>query len=111
MKRPLRQSDGLYHIEGKTFKNLFGSREQVYNGTAYKTSGCLTKNKLHYNKRGRIVSLNKFKSAKSEMRLVKHGYCTVKGKFGWVKCDTEKKPRKICKTRKTCKTRRTCRNV
>ena len=79
MKRQCRQSDGLYHIEGKTFKKLFGSREQVHNGTAYKTNGLLTKVQLHYNKHGRIVSQKKFKSAESEMRLVKHGYCTEKG--------------------------------
>ena len=59
MKRPVRQNDGLFHLEGKTFKQLFGSREQVFNGTAYKTTGCLTKKNLHYNKRGRIVSLKK----------------------------------------------------
>ena len=49
MKRPVRKEDGLFHLEGKKFKQLFGSREQVFNGTAYKTAGCLTKNSLHFN--------------------------------------------------------------
>jgi hypothetical protein len=29
MKRPVRKEDGLFHLEGKKFKQLFGSREQV----------------------------------------------------------------------------------
>lgn len=110
MKRPVRQSDGLFHLEGKTFKQLFGSREQVFNGTAYKTTGCLTKKSLHFNKRGRIVSLSKFNSSKSEMRLEQHGYHTVKGKFGYVRNGTEKDKRKTRKTRKTrkCTTYEVC---
>lgn len=91
MKRPVRQNDGLFHLEGKTFKQLFGSREQVFNGTAYKTTGCLTKKNLHFNKRGRIVSLKKFNTSIAEKRLLQHGYSTQKGKFGYVKCDTQSK--------------------
>ena len=94
MKRPVRKEDGLFHLEGKKFKQLFGSREQVFNGTAYKTAGCLTKNSLHFNKRGRIVSLKKFNSSKKEMRLLKHGYGTRKGHFGFVKVATKTKTRK-----------------
>jgi hypothetical protein len=97
MKRPVRKEDGLFHLEGKQFKQLFGSREQVFNGTAYKTTGCLTKKSLHYNKRGRIVSLKKFKTSKKEMRLLKHGYGTRKGHFGFVKTDTQRKTQKIRK--------------
>ena len=34
MKRPVRNSeDGHYHLAGKKFKELFGSRQQVWNGT------------------------------------------------------------------------------
>ena len=44
MKRPVRSSDGLYHIKGKTYKAVRGSRAQVWNGTAYKTEGGLLKN-------------------------------------------------------------------
>ena len=32
--------DNLYHIDGKTFKTLTGTREEVHNGFAYKTGGC-----------------------------------------------------------------------
>ena len=86
MKRPVRQDDGKFHINGKTFKELFGSRQQVFSGTAYKTTGCLTKDALKYTKNHRIVSLKKHISATKEMRLVKHGFHTQKGKFGYVKC-------------------------
>ena len=85
MKRPVRAEDGTYTIKGKKYKELFGSREQVMNGTAYKTEGLLTKDDLMYNNRGRIVSKKKFKTAKQEMRLEKYGYGAKKGKFGYVR--------------------------
>lgn len=81
----MRQSDGLYHIGSSTYKQLVGSRPQVWNGTAYKTEGNLTKSGLVFNKWGRIVSSTKFKTAKKEMRLKKYGYTAKKGKFGSVK--------------------------
>jgi hypothetical protein len=85
MKRPVRAEDGTYTIKGKKYKELFGSREQVMNGTAYKTEGLLTKEDLVMNKWGRIVSVKKHKTAKKEMRLEKYGYGAKKGKFGYVK--------------------------
>jgi hypothetical protein len=66
-----------------------GSRRQVWNGTAMKTSGGLTKTDLIMSN-GRIVSKSKHFSAKKEMRLLKHGYGTQKGKFGYVKIGTKK---------------------
>ena len=84
MKKPYRQADGFYHVDGKLYKTLFGSREQVVNGTVYKTTGGLTKADLVMNKWGRIVSAKKFKTAKKEMRLQKHGFFAKKGKFGAV---------------------------
>lgn len=93
MKRPSRQNDHLYHIKGKTFKELFGSRQQVWNGTAYKTAGLLTRTELMMNKWGRIVSKKKNATAKKEYtekkRLFKN-YTAVKGKFGAVKRGTRK---------------------
>jgi hypothetical protein len=85
MKRPQRSDDGQYHIDGKSYKELFGSREQVWNGTAYKTSGGLIRSQLTQNKWRRIVSKKKHITAKKEKRLQKHGYFTKKGKFGYVK--------------------------
>ena len=66
-----------------------GSRRQVWNGTAKRTSGGLTKGDLMMS-HGRIVSRSKHFSAKKEMRLLKYGYGTKKGKFGYVKIGTKK---------------------
>jgi len=91
MKRPVRDPiTGTYTIKGKTYKELFGSREQVMNGTAYKTEGLLTKDQLFMNKNGRIVSILKHKTAKKENRLEKYGYFAKKGKFGYIKKGTRK---------------------
>ena len=67
-----------------------GTRAQVFHGTAVKTSGGLHKSDLMQNKSGRIVSRRKHNSAKKEMRLVKHGFGTKKGKFGFVKMGKSK---------------------
>jgi len=58
-----------------------GSRRQVYNGTAEKTSGGLKRNDLKKNKRGLIVSVRASNLAKKNNRLVKAGYITKKGVF------------------------------
>ena len=84
----------------KTFKELFGSREQVWNGTAYKTKYGLTKEGLIMNKWGRIVSADKHKTAKKERRLEKYGYGAKKGKFGYVKMKSKKNKGKKKGTRK-----------
>ena len=90
MKRPDRAADGFYYIKGKKYPELFGSREQVMNGTAFKTPGGLTINDLVMNKRGRIVSKKKYYTAKKEKRLEKYGYYAKKGKFGYVKKGTRR---------------------
>ena len=85
MKRHSKGEDGKYHIHGKRFEHLEGSRAQVWHGTAYKTAGGLIKKHLFMNKHGRIVSRKKHETAKREKRLQKHGYTAKKGKFGAVK--------------------------
>jgi len=74
-----------------SFDNTFGSRAQVWHGTAKKTSGGLTKTQLMMNKHGRIVSKRKHNTAKRENRLVKAGYVTKKGTFGFIKKDKKMK--------------------
>jgi hypothetical protein len=91
MKRPHRNEDGTYHINGKKYKELFGSRIQVWNGTAYKTEGNLIKKDLMMNKWNRIVSAKKHRTAKKEKRLEKYGYFAKKGKFGYVKKTLKKR--------------------
>ena len=93
MKRPERQEDGLYHIHGKTYPELVGSRIQVLRGNAYKTTGGLTTKDLVMNKHGRVVSLKKHNTAKKEKRLEKAGYGYKKGQFGYVKISTRKNRR------------------
>ena len=106
MKRPVRNpKTGKYTIKGKTYKELFGSREQVVNGTAYKTSGELTEEDLVMNKWGRIVSAKKHKTAKKEKRLEKYGYYAKKGKFGYQKKATKRDKGKRGDAKKTRKKR------
>jgi hypothetical protein len=99
MKRPTRNENGTYTINGKNYKELFGSRQQVYNGTAYKTAGELKKDDLMFNKWGRIVSKKKYYTAKKEKRLEKAGFFAKKGKFGYVK-KTARKSRSNNKSKK-----------
>ena len=93
MTRFTKSSNGKYAVSGKSFELLTGTRAQVWHETAYKTSGGLTKHDLFKNKAGRIVSKAKHNSAKKEMRLVKAGYGTKKGKFGFVKLNKNKSKR------------------
>lgn len=85
MAQHTKGADGKYHINGKTFEKLIGSRAQVWHETAYKTSGGLTRFDLTMNKHGRVVSMKKHRTAKKERRLEAHGYTAKKGKFGAVK--------------------------
>lgn len=68
-----------------SYKSIIGSRAEVWHGTAKKTSGGLSKAQLFKNKSGRIVSRKKHFSAKKDNRLVKAGYKTKRGQFGFVK--------------------------
>lgn len=106
-KKHIRGPDGLYHIKGKTYKQLYGKRAQVWHGTAYKTRGEKTKNAFMMNKNGRIVSVKKHATAKREKRLEKAGYFTQKGKFGYVRRTPKetnlRKAKKAKKTRKSSK--------
>lgn len=89
-----RNENGEIVVHGVTHHKLIGSRAEVWHKTAYKTTGGLTRSHLVQNKAGRIVSRKKHVSAKKEKRLVKAGYGTKKGKFGWVKLNKTMKKRK-----------------
>ena len=106
MKKHMKSEDGKYHIKGKKYELLVGSRAQVWHGTAYKTSSnkdALKREDLVYNKHGRIVSRKKHHQAKREKRLEKYGYFTKKGQFGSVKRDGSKRRRSRKKVRGTRK--------
>lgn len=94
-KRIQKQSDGMYHVNGNAFEELIGTRAKVFHGTAYKTSGGLTKNALQQNKKtGRIVSKKKAEEARKTRRLEKAGYKPVKGKFVVMRKSLKNKSRK-----------------
>ena len=94
MTRFTKSAHGKYIVSGKSFEMLIGTRAQVWHGTAYKTSGGLTKSHIMQNKNGRIVSRSKHASAKKERRLIKAGYGTQKGKFGYVLLGDKKSRRR-----------------
>ena len=58
-KNITRNKDGKYHIQGKIYEKLTGTREEVFNEIAYRTSGELNKDDLIVNKHGKIVSKKK----------------------------------------------------
>ena len=63
-------------------EQTFGSKAQVWHGTAKKTTGGLTKSHLMKNKHGRIVSRRKHNMGKKSIKhLRKMGYIAKKGKF------------------------------
>ena len=65
------------------FDKTFGTRAEVWHGTAKKTTGGLEKTKLMKNKHGRIVSRKKVALAKKSIKknLFDKGYKPKKGKF------------------------------
>ena len=71
-----------------------GSRAEVMHGNAKHTSGGLEKKDLKMNKRGRIVSRKKSKTAKKQKRLEKAGFKAKKGTFKLFKKSDGKKSRK-----------------
>jgi hypothetical protein len=90
MTRFTKSANGSYIVNGHSYEILTGSRAQVWHGTACKTSGGLKKSDLMQNKAGRIVSRAKHNTAKKDNRLVKAGYGTKKGTFGFVKLGESK---------------------
>jgi hypothetical protein len=107
MKRPQRHSDGRYHIKGKTFKKLRGSRREVWNGTSFRTQGLLTRDELMQPKKnGRIVSRKKHEQAKTNNNLVKSGWkLAEKGKFGAQRADSSTRKKRGKKGKKGKKSR------
>ncbi len=94
MKKHIRLNDGFYHIDGKQYKMLVGSRAAVYHGTAYKTSGGLTKEELEQNKHGRIVSKKLASLAVKQNHLGEHKQTKGSGTFGSKKNSKKSKTRK-----------------
>ena len=62
-----KHSDGFYYINGDKYSKLTGTRQEVWDGVAYRTVGELTKADFIMNKCGEIVS--KVKSVQSSIDL------------------------------------------
>ena len=58
-KRRDRHDDGFFHIDGRLYPILEGTRNEVWEGKAYQTAGGLIKKDLLLNKNGKIVSKSK----------------------------------------------------
>ena len=58
-KKIFKNKDGFYHVNGVKYPKLYGLREEVWNGQAFQTTGCLQKSDLSLNKSGKIVSKRK----------------------------------------------------
>ncbi len=77
-------------------EQTFGSKAQVWHGTAKKTVGGLTKKDLMKNKHGRIISRRKHNLGKKSIkRLRKLGYVAKKGQFTLFKKSSGRKSRKM----------------
>jgi len=59
LKRRDKGPDGFFHIDGRVYELLEGTRHDVWYGKAYQTSGGLIKTDLLINKDGKIVSKSK----------------------------------------------------
>ena len=55
----VKNKNGVYDINNKIYEKCFGSREDVWNCKAYKTTGGLIKNDLMINTCGKIISKKK----------------------------------------------------
>ena len=68
-----RNKDGLFHINGNSYELLNGTRQEVWENKAYRTTGHLTKNDLLVNKCDKIVSKKKCEQEKNFNRFFKCG--------------------------------------
>lgn len=84
----------MYHIGGRKYAMLVGSRAQVWHHTAYKTSGGLKHADLMQNDEGRIVSKVKSRLGKSQKHLGKHLQPKGSGVFGPKTSKKSKKSKK-----------------
>ena len=77
-KRISKSEDGFYYINNKKYSSCFGTREEVWNETAFKTTGGLMKEQLIMNRYGKIVSKSKFIESKTNYRFAESNKKRVK---------------------------------
>jgi hypothetical protein len=73
LKKNIKNKQGIYHINGVDYKLLEGTRQEVWDGIAYQTSGVLHKHDLIINKLGKIVSKKKCIQETIDNKFVKYG--------------------------------------
>ncbi len=73
-----KNKDGVYNIDGIIYKTLTGSRNDVYDGISFRTSGLLTKSDIIMNKYGKIVSRRKSIEEKKCNKLEKVNQAKMK---------------------------------
>lgn len=64
------KTDKKYHINGRIYKELYGTREEVWNYEAYHTRGELTRDHFTLGREGKIVSKIKQTTSKENMRSI-----------------------------------------
>ena len=65
-----RHTDGKFYIDGKIYQELTGTREQVWDRHAYRTSGELIREDFIINQEGKIVSKKKSILSKIDVRPI-----------------------------------------
>ena len=73
LKKNIKNIYGTYDIGGKNYTKLEGTRQEVWDGIAYQTSGALKINNFIINKNGNIVSKRKSIIETDKNRFVKFG--------------------------------------
>ena len=73
-KRIDKSKDGKYHVDDIAYDKLFGTRQEVWDGGAYKTSGELVKDDMMINTYGKLVSKKK---SVSETTMKRFELCGV----------------------------------
>ena len=73
LKKNVKNKQGVYHINGVDYTLLEGTRQEVWDGIAYQTSGVLHKHDLIINKLGKIVSKKKCIQETIDNKFVKCG--------------------------------------
>jgi hypothetical protein len=69
LRRIKKEKDGYFHFGDKVFSKLTGTREEVWNDLAYKTTGDLIKEDLTIGTVGNIVSLSKRQTSLKDNHL------------------------------------------
>jgi hypothetical protein len=71
IKNPhIRNKNGNYIINGIEYDQLVGTREEIFNNLAYKTTGGLTKDDLIINPAGKVISKKKSVQEKINNRFL-----------------------------------------